>query len=61
MLARLLKLSLVLFVLSFCVSAPAAAHDLFDRRWLPTVKAKMKGQHHVHRPNYRRFRAYRQY
>lgn len=61
MFARLLKISLVLFVLSLCVSAPAEARDLLDRRWLPTVKAKMKGHYHVHRPNYRRFRAYRQY
>ncbi|RSK36141.1 hypothetical protein [Hymenobacter metallilatus] len=58
---RLLKLSLVLFALSFCLPGQASANGIFGSRRLPSVKAKQRGYSHTHRPNYRLYRAYRHY
>ena len=57
--ARLLQLSFVFFMLSFCLPAPAVAQS--NGRFLPSVRAKIKGQNRMHRPNYRTYRAYRYY
>ena len=59
MLARFLQLSLVFFVLSFCLPAPATAQAA--GRFFPSVRAKIKGQNRIHRPNYHVYRAYRYY
>ena len=59
MFARLLQLSLVFFALSFCLPAPATAQA--TGRLLPSVRAKIKGQNRMHRPNYRLYRAYHYY
>ncbi|WP_460612687.1 MULTISPECIES: hypothetical protein [Hymenobacter] len=59
--ALVLRFSLLLFVLSFClpIDSSAALPSLGHK--LPFVRAKVKGKAYVHRPNYRRFRAYRSY
>ncbi|MFD2786052.1 hypothetical protein [Hymenobacter rubripertinctus] len=59
MFTRLLQLSLVFFVLSFGLPAPVAAQA--TGRILPSVRAKIKGQNRMHRPNYHVYRAYRYY
>ncbi|MCA8829102.1 hypothetical protein [Hymenobacter pini] len=61
MFARLLKTSLVLFALSFCLPGHSSAAGLFGGRLLPSVKAKQRGYMHVHRPNYRLYRSYRHF
>ncbi|MDU0371739.1 hypothetical protein ACFPAF_15155 [Hymenobacter endophyticus] len=58
MVLRLFKLSLILFALSFCLPNQVSAAGLFGGRFLPTVKAKLRGYSHVHRPNYRLYRPY---
>ncbi|UPL49943.1 hypothetical protein [Hymenobacter sublimis] len=59
MFASVLRLSLVLFALSFCLLAESSAEALGGRGLLPAVRAKLKGQYHLHRPNYRPYRANR--
>ncbi|WP_139924047.1 hypothetical protein [Hymenobacter sp. DG01] len=51
-----LRLALVFFVLSFCLPSESAASTLRGRGLLPAARAKVKGQRHVHRPNYRIYR-----
>ncbi|MBX0292019.1 hypothetical protein K3G63_16325 [Hymenobacter sp. HSC-4F20] len=56
MFASLLRLTLVFFALSFCLPTGSSAAGLTGRGLLPAVRAKMKGQYHLHRPNYRPYR-----
>ncbi|WP_162303662.1 hypothetical protein [Hymenobacter sediminis] len=51
-----LRLTLVLFALSCCLPSESTASALRGRGLLPAVRAKVKGQRHVHRPNYRIYR-----
>ncbi len=55
----LLLLTLVVFVLLSSLPASVVARPLGQTR--PVVRAKTKGQHRLHRPNYRTYRAYRYY
>lgn len=56
MLAAALRLALFMLVLSFCLPTEAAATAQRGRGLLPAVRAKLKGQYHVHRPSYRIYR-----
>lgn len=58
MFASLLRLTLIFFALSFCLptESSAKAAGLGSRGLLPAVRAKFKGQYHLHRPNYRAYR-----
>lgn len=51
-----LRLTLVFVALSFCLPTESAASALRGRGLLPAVRAKLKGQYHVHRPSYRAYR-----
>ncbi|MBB4600722.1 hypothetical protein HNQ93_001917 [Hymenobacter luteus] len=56
MLASGFRLLLIFLALSFCLPTQSSAAALRGRGLLPAVRAKLKGQHHVHRPNYRAYR-----
>ncbi|GGG37043.1 hypothetical protein [Hymenobacter glacieicola] len=61
MFTSVLRLCLVFFALSFCLPTESSATALRGRGLLPAVRAKLKGQHHLHRPNYRPYRANRHF
>ncbi|WP_165768249.1 hypothetical protein [Hymenobacter amundsenii] len=55
----LLLLTLIIFVLLNSLPISMEARPFSQTR--PTMRAKSKGQHRLHRPNYRTYRAYHYY
>lgn len=53
---------LLIFVMSTAiVSAPEATAKPIGSRFLPSVRAKIKGQNRLHRPVYRTYKSHRAY